>query len=87
MGLDSVEIVMKVENHFDISIPDDVAEKLSTVGLLHEYVYAELQRKKRRDVGYSQVFDDIRDILVKQLGIDSRQIQRESHFIHDLRID
>ena len=35
MGLDNVELVMKVEEHFDLSIPDADASTLVTVGMLH----------------------------------------------------
>ena len=34
MGLDSVELVMSVEEHFGITIPDDDASTLTTVGNL-----------------------------------------------------
>jgi acyl carrier protein len=41
LGADSlsvVEIIMDIENEFDISIPDEDAEELHTVGQLKEYV-------------------------------------------------
>lgn len=38
MGLDSIELIIEVENHFSISIPDPEAEKAHTVGLLVECV-------------------------------------------------
>ena len=44
MGLDTVELVMSVENWFEIAIPDAVAEKLFTVGDLHAFVVDELTR-------------------------------------------
>jgi acyl carrier protein len=87
MGLDSVELVMKVEKHFDISIPDEDAAELYTVGALHEYVYAALQGRSPGQKGYAQVFDEIRSLVVEQLGVDPRLVQPESHFINDLRID
>jgi acyl carrier protein len=31
-SLDTVELVMELEEEFDINIPDDVAEKIQTVG-------------------------------------------------------
>lgn len=38
MGLDSVELIMEVEKHFSISIPDPEAEKAHTVGKLIDCV-------------------------------------------------
>ena len=39
-SLDAVEIIMAIEEQFDIEIPDDEAEKFQTVGDLVEYVEA-----------------------------------------------
>lgn len=38
MGLDTVELVMKIEEAFDISIPDDRASKMLTVGDVYEFI-------------------------------------------------
>lgn len=46
MGLDSVEILMEVEDAFGINIPDKVAEKILTVGDFHEVVW---ERMRERD--------------------------------------
>ena len=37
-SLDTVELVMALEDEFDLDIPDDEAEKLTTVGKVIEYV-------------------------------------------------
>lgn len=37
-SLDIVEMLMEIEDTFDIDIPDDEAEKLGTVGKLCEYI-------------------------------------------------
>ena len=37
-SLDPVELVMALEEHFDIQIPDEDAEKISTVGEAVEYI-------------------------------------------------
>ena len=39
-SLDSVELVMSIEQKFDISIPDEVAENIKTVGDIINYVKA-----------------------------------------------
>ena len=38
MGLDTVELVMEIEEAFDISIPDDRASKMLTVGDVYEFI-------------------------------------------------
>ena len=38
MGLDTVELVMEIEEAFDISIPDDRASEMLTVGDLYEFL-------------------------------------------------
>ncbi len=37
-SLDTVELVMELEEEFDITIPDDVAEKIQTVGQAIEHI-------------------------------------------------
>jgi acyl carrier protein len=42
-SLDTVELVMELEEEFDITIPDDAAEKIQTVGQAIEYIDANAQ--------------------------------------------
>jgi acyl carrier protein len=37
-SLDTVELVMELEEEFDITIPDDVAEKIQTVGQAIDHI-------------------------------------------------
>ncbi len=41
-SLDTVELVMAFEEEFDTEIPDEDAEKLTTVGNAIEYLHAKL---------------------------------------------
>jgi acyl carrier protein len=42
MGMDTVELVMEVEEAFDITIPDADAERILTVGNLYHYILSRL---------------------------------------------
>jgi acyl carrier protein len=37
-SLDTVELIMEFEKEFNIAIPDDQAEKISTVGQAVDYI-------------------------------------------------
>jgi len=43
-SLDTVELVMALEDEFDMDIPDAEAEKLTTVGKALDYVLAHLSK-------------------------------------------
>ena len=44
-SLDTVELIMELEKEFDISIPDDHAEKIATVGDAVKYVEENVNSK------------------------------------------
>jgi len=45
-SLDTVELVMDFEEEFDLEIPDEEAEKLTTVGAAIKYLEEKLKNKK-----------------------------------------
>jgi acyl carrier protein len=44
-SLDTVELVMELEEEFDINIPDDAAEKIQTVGQAVQYIESGINGK------------------------------------------
>jgi acyl carrier protein len=44
-SLDTVELVMALEDEFDLDIPDEEAEKMVTVGKAMDYVLSHLPKK------------------------------------------
>ena len=44
-SLDTVELVMELEDEFDLTIPDEEAEKLKTVGNAIDYIQSHLDGK------------------------------------------
>ena len=47
-SLDTVELVMEFEDEFDMSIPDEEAEKIQTVGAAIDYVVNIAQSKNQQ---------------------------------------
>ncbi|MGB2861813.1 MAG: acyl carrier protein [Sedimentisphaerales bacterium] len=46
-SLDTVELVMEFEDEFDMSIPDEEAEKIQTVGAAVDYIVNVAQSKSQ----------------------------------------
>ena len=44
-SLDIVEMVMELEEEFEITIPDEQAEKIKTVGEAIDYIQKEIEKK------------------------------------------
>lgn len=87
MGLDTVELVMAVEEQFAIEIPDEVAATLETVGLLHEFVVSQLQRRSLLPIDAAAVFSKLRDVICEQTGVERGRIVPDAYFVKDLRLD
>lgn len=45
-SLDLVELIMELEEEFEITIPDEQAEKIKTVGEAIDYIQKELDKKQ-----------------------------------------
>ena len=63
MGLDSVELIMEVEKHFSISIPDPEAEKAATVGKLVDIVARILRAGPYNFTLRIQTFEQIKSAI------------------------
>jgi acyl carrier protein len=87
MGLDTVELVLAVEDYFEVTIPDSVAETLFTVGDVHSFVVAELTRSGRFAGDSSGVYSQLKDIIVRQLGVRPDEVIPTARFVQDLRAD
>lgn len=77
MGLDAVEIIMEIEDAFDIKIPDDKASQIVTVGDLYDYIL-ELKRDtvSPRNVCLSAAtFYLIRRAVCAELGLNPKAVR------------
>jgi acyl carrier protein len=86
MGLDTVELVIRVEKAFDIEIPDADAATLVTVGDLQAYVGGVLRRQGRIESADS-VDAQLRDIICDQLGVEPEDVVPSARFVDDLGAD
>src|SRR5512133_3892491 len=78
MGLDSVELVMEVENTFGIQIPDSVAEKIITVEDFHNAVWEYVKNRKSIKCKSQSLFYKLRKSVCDTIQISTQSINLDT---------
>ena len=84
MGLDTVELVMAVEEDFALQISDADAAKMERVGDMHTFIVKTL-RERGESVDDAQIWTRLNEIVVEQLGVRPDEVTPTASFIKDLR--
>ena len=88
MGLDTVDLLITVEKHFGISIPDQEAETITTVGDYYRVVWEHMQRDPVKAlVPRREIEATINRIIVDFAGLDPREVSAEKSITTDLGLD
>lgn len=87
MGLDSVELVLSVETAFAITISDQAAAAMITVGDIHAFVVAELARQGRTDPSPEIAYDLLKNLVCLQLGVPREAVTPQARLVRDLGMD
>lgn len=78
MGLDAVEIVMHVEDAFDIALKDPEAEKCFTPGQVIDLVMSKVGRTDRAACLTQRAFHRLRASSMRQFGLRRNQIRPDT---------
>lgn len=88
MGLDTVELLLEAKDVFGLSIPDDDAAAIETVGQFSRYIHERLAgRDGAAAASEDAVFERLCDILERLFRIARNAVSRESRFVKDLGLD
>jgi acyl carrier protein len=86
MGLDSVELIMAIEDEFGVTIPTENAPQLAIVGDMHAFSICKLQQQGRNP-DESEVWVRLQTMVVKQLGVRPEEVTSEANLFTDLGAD
>ena len=75
MGLDGVELVMDVEETFGVAIPDELAQKMRTVGDLYEYLLTQCVGDRQSGCLTSAAFYQVRQGICKTLQVERHDVR------------
>jgi hypothetical protein len=78
MGLDAVELVMETEDRFDTSIPNEIAERILTVGDLHRFLMNRIRFRHSGQCETAAMFYPIRRLLVANFGVARSDVRPDT---------
>jgi acyl carrier protein len=90
MGLDTVELVMEIEDEFNICIPDEDAERIRTVGDVYHFILAQKDRPVEHgceppSIGTpEEVWRKLTDVVVRVLRVRPEDVRPEARWYEDL---
>lgn len=86
MGLDTVEILMEIEDEFEISIPDQVASNSLTVGDTHRVIVDMLVAKGavRSPELERDAWARLAKIVTEQMQMKAEDVRPESRWVPDI---
>ena len=90
MGLDVVELLLAVEEAFQISFSNEEATKILTVGDFYDGILKKIESQssqKNKSWNKDEVWDVLRSIIVRQLGVKSEEVIKEARIVRDLGAD
>jgi acyl carrier protein len=88
LGLETIETVLWAEKEFGISIPNEEAFELSTVGDLSGYIHRKMVTQSGAETpSEDEVFSTLKNYLVAQYRMKPEWIIREAHLVSDLGMD
>jgi acyl carrier protein len=77
-GLDSVELLLAIEEEFGVDIPDERAEKITTVGEMYDYLQARVSATPAVDCLTQKIFYKLRRALLATYKVKRSEITPET---------
>jgi len=87
MSLDTVELVMKIEDEFDIIIPDTDKEQILTLAHLRDCVLHLLCQKSDETIDIENVWGRVQLVVQNQSGIEIEKLVASARIVDDLGLD
>lgn len=85
MGLDLVEMVLRIEEEFEIAISDEAAVTLTTPKTVIEYLMSRPEVSKKWSKDYVEI--SVWLIIEDEAGIERKNYNEDSRFIEDMGMD
>jgi acyl carrier protein len=84
MGLDTVDLIVKIEKHFKLAIPDQKAEGMTTIRNICDYL-AEVTAADAHMK--TQIEQEVLGLVADHAGVDDSELWLDMSITNDLGLD
>jgi acyl carrier protein len=82
MGLDAVELLVKIESEYEISFSDDEAISILTVGDLRDAIH-----RKAPGISREAIYERLRSFLIEDFACAPEDVSLSARIVADLGLD
>ena len=83
MGLDRINLILRVEREFHVTLPDAVASEIVTLGQLHDAILA-ARRTQVGDVDPQLTWEHLATLVADELGVRRHEVVPQLRLYEDL---
>ncbi len=88
MGLDTVELVLALEEEFGVAISNAEAERIERVGDMYAFlVKAIRERDGALAASELEIWKRLKEVIVYEVGVREEEITLEARFVEDFDMD
>ena len=94
MGLDSLELVCKIEQEFEIEFLNEEAEEMQTVGDIFELILAKKNLVKQDETTartkvekHFAIYERLKHIIIDHAEVEAKEVTYHASITRDLGLD
>jgi acyl carrier protein len=87
MGLDGVELVMEIEDEFEIQTSDSDAAAMLTIGDVVRYVASQKDQRATDAADVQKIRHRVCVIVSEQMGVPIASLSDATRFVEDLNVN
>jgi acyl carrier protein len=84
MGLDTVDLIYKIEKHFILPIPDQEAEKMETIRDIRNYI---INLSNANSDSVIEIEKELLALISDHAGVDIKELWLDMSITNDLGLD
>ena len=86
MGPDIIDLIMDIEESFDIDLPDEGWEQATTVGGIYEIVCGALGKPAAKSPGGTELWEQLLDVIQENTSIRRSILEYDARLAKDLKL-